>query len=312
MCQLRFSLAMQIYMVQNNIQRWSFTWWYMQACLCCQTHGDSLLLRRLPPVMTEAWGCTCADYQLHLPDCLHCRCRGLREGHHHRCGELRPIPERAGLGRKIGCQPGAPARGAASLKACSPSTQAAPGFRIGKLEQAHALSVCWQLLASLQSESASNRAQQLAMQYHQFCAPRCTTVNGHGCGLGEVCMRALASQAQAWRGSLQARARGSLEMVCASRCGDCMCSPGMAWYLARACLDCTTLLCSPPVTSVQGSGGFLMYMPIPSPTMGWGARMSGPLVVRSECETLWSCRTFCLSYPSLCKSWGLWQHCTHC
>ena len=109
--------AMQIYMVQNNVQRWSSTWFWMQARPWRHAHGIALLpRRRLSPVATEVyvWGCTRADHQPDLPDCLHRRRRGLREGHHHRRGELRALPEHAGLGRAMRGRPGAPARVPAS------------------------------------------------------------------------------------------------------------------------------------------------------------------------------------------------------
>ena len=38
--------AAQIYMVQNNIQRWSFHWFYLQACLSRRAPGHRLLRRR--------------------------------------------------------------------------------------------------------------------------------------------------------------------------------------------------------------------------------------------------------------------------
>ena len=36
-------MAAQIYMVQNNIQRWSGTWFWMQARLRGQAHSHRLL-----------------------------------------------------------------------------------------------------------------------------------------------------------------------------------------------------------------------------------------------------------------------------
>ena len=141
----------------------------------------------LPPGATEVCACACAGHQRVLLGCLHRRCRGLREGHHHGRGELRPVPEHPGLSRAMDRRPHAPVRMLPSLTACL--CECASGAGLMQWEAAAEARACCRLPGSSAWRKHAWATGELAAASHAVTLGLCSlqhVVAGSGVGLVSI------------------------------------------------------------------------------------------------------------------------------